>query len=98
MTFAKHVGQPPPFDAAAAAKAPTGKAWENFPDWARWIGGLGKFDGKGLRDVVEANASGLDAVKANIDQHKAADDARHQTVDTRLAAIEAQLVDSPFPG
>lgn len=97
MPYAKHTTTPPPFDAAAAAKAPTGPAWERFPEWKRWVEATGSQDGRGLKDVVEANAIGMDRLKIDVDAHKTADDARHQQVNTRLAAIEAQLANSPFP-
>lgn len=67
MSYAKHVGQPPALDAANMVKDGT-KAAQAFPAWKRWVGGEGEFDGKGLRDVVEANAGGLDRVKADVDQ------------------------------
>ena len=57
-----------------------------------------EFDGKGLRDVVDANAQYLDAVKEDLDAHRAADATRHQTINQRLAALEAAAASAPFPG
>jgi hypothetical protein len=97
MPYAKHTSTPPPFDATAAAKAPTSNAWEKFPEWKRWVEATGSQDGRGLKDVIEANAIGMDKLKVDIDAHKTGDDARHKTIDNRLAAIEAQLTTAPFP-
>jgi hypothetical protein len=107
---AKKPTQPPASDFSTMEKAwydnlkrPDGKPYEVFnaktlTTWKRWVGGEAEFDGTGLRDVVNANAQHLDAVEENLNAHKAADNERHATISTRLAAIEAQLEDSPFPG
>lgn len=84
-------------------KRPDGKPYEVFnkatlTTWKRWVGGEFEFDGKGLRDVVNANAIYLDEVKEGLDAHKAADASRHQTVNQRLAALEAAASQNPFPG
>lgn len=86
MTFAKHTTTPPPFDAAAAAKAPTSSAWEKFPEWKRWVEATGSQDGKGIKDVVEANALGLDKLKADLDEHSQ----RLAIAEQRLTALEAR--------
>lgn len=66
--------------------------------WKQWVGGEAEFDGKGLRDVVNANALYADAVKADLDDHRRADLDRHQTINSRLAALEAAVQSPPFPG
>ena len=102
--------QPPPSDFSTMEKAwydnlrrPDGKPYEVFNNqtltkWKRWVGGEFEFDGKGLRDVVDANAQYLDAVKEDLDAHRAADATRHQTINQRLAALEAAAASAPFPG
>ena len=84
-------------------RRPDGKPYEVFNNqtltkWKRWVGGEFEFDGKGLRDVVDANAQYLDAVKEDLDAHRAADATRHQTINQRLAALEAAAASAPFPG
>lgn len=97
MSYAKHVPQPPPFDAAAAAKAPTGKAWEKFAEWKRWVEATGTQDGRGMRDVVEANAIGLDKLKAQTDA-QADQHARLQQQVNQLSQKVASLETMPpFP-
>ena len=80
-----------------------GKPYEVFNNqtltkWKRWVGGEFEFDGKGLRDVVMANAVYADQVKEDLDAHKAADLNRHQIANQRLAALEAAVANPPFPG
>lgn len=65
--------------------------------WKRWVGGEFEFDGKGLRDVVMANAIYADQVKDDLDAHKAADQARHAALNQRVAALEAAAQTNPFP-
>jgi len=71
-----------------------------FPATMRWLRGDAEFDGvgKSVADTVNANADFLNAVKADVDKHKSVDDARHIDISARLAAIEAQLSNTPFPG
>lgn len=98
MPYAKHTSTPPPFDANAAAKAPTSAAWEKFPEWKRWVEATGTQDGRGLKDVVEANAIGMDKLKGNVDEHADAI-ARHFQLIQQMAARISQLETSPpFPG
>jgi hypothetical protein len=61
-----------------------------FPRFVHWV--------RALRDVVNANALGLDALKLDVDKHESADDIRHKTINDRLAALEAQQTVVPFPG
>lgn len=101
--------QPPAGDFSTFSKAlndnvkrPDGQPYAVFgdgtlPRFTRWVGGTAEFDGTGLRDVVNANAQYLDEVKSGLDKHKIADAERHQTVNQRLAALEAQAASSPFP-
>lgn len=101
--------QPPAFDAATTWKVldtelrkDDGSGYQvfqdkAFPRWKRWVDGTAEFDGTGLRDVVNANAIHLDAVEENLNAHKAADASGHQTINQRLAALEAQSQTSPFP-
>lgn len=84
-------------------KRPDGQPYEVFNNqtltkWKRWVGGEFEFDGKGLRDTVMANAIYVDGVKADLDDHRSADLARHQLVNQRLAALEAAVQNPPFPG
>lgn len=102
--------QPPASDFSTMEKAwydnlkrPDGQPYEVFNNktltkWKRWVGGELEFDGVGLRDVVNANALFADQVKEDLDAHKAADLSRHQTVNQRLAALEAAVTNPPFPG
>ena len=69
-----------------------------MPRWARWINGTGEFDGKGLRDVINTNAIYLDDVKNDLDAHKTVDNARHTSLAQRVAALEGQNTNAPFPG
>ncbi len=95
MSFAKLPTQPPSFDAGAFAKhvGITDADVKNFQSWKRWCGGELEFDGTGLRDVVAANAVGLNAVKANLDQA----DGQITQLFERVTALEAQPR-LPFPG
>lgn len=102
--------QPPASDFSTMEKAwydslkrPDGKPYEVFNNltltkWKRWVGGEAEFDGEGLRDVVNTNAIFVDAVKGDLDDHRSADLARHQTINQRLAALEAAVANPPFPG
>ena len=72
-----------------------------LPRFTRWVGGTAEFDGKGLRDVINANAIHLDAVEGNLNQHKDADNARHSALRADLTALQAEveaLQSGPFPG
>lgn len=101
--------QPPAsdFDAMEDAwftnlRRPDGQPYQVFANqtltkWKRWVGGEFEFDGKGLRDVVNANAIYLDEVKDGLDAHKAADQSRHSAINQRLAALEAAAQTNPFP-
>lgn len=91
MPFAKHVGQPPALDAAGMVKGDNPAA-QKFPPWKRWVEGTSEFDGKGLRDVVEANANGLNTVKVDVDEHAQ----RLSQAEARIAALEARPV-AGFP-
>jgi len=86
MPYAKHTTDPPPFDAAAAAKAPTSAAWEKFPEWKRWVEATATQDGRGLKDVIEANAIGMDKLKIDSDEHAQ----RLALCEQRLTALEAR--------
>lgn len=102
--------QPPAFDASTHEKVLYDEVRKDdgspyavfadkaFPQWKRWVDGTAEFDGKGLRDVVNANAIYLDEVKDGLDAHKAADQSRHAAVNQRLAALEAAVQSPPFPG
>lgn len=71
----------------------------NLTKWKRWVGGeKPDFDGTGLRDIVKTNAINLNELSDTLQAHLAADNARHQTINTRLAVLEAQPTGSPlFP-
>lgn len=98
MTFAKHVGQAPPFDAKAfgTTAGAAQRALDGFVDWKQWTEGSSEFDGSGLRDVVEANAGALDDLKGDFDQHRTLDNSRHASLAARVAALESQPA-VPFP-
>jgi hypothetical protein len=70
-----------------------------IPLWKRWVGGEGPdMDGVGLRDVVQANAVYLDAVKRDLDDFRENNGVAHSSFSSRLAALEAQQTTAPFPG
>lgn len=64
-----------------------------LPVWKRWVGGEGDQDGVGLRDVVQANAVFLDAVKNDTD----ALEAKVGNLANRVKALE-DAPSAPFPG
>lgn len=76
--------QPPAADLSALVKRvdalsqraglePLGLGATRLPAWKRWVGGeKPEYDGTGLRDVVDANARYLDAVKGDVDTHSQA--------------------------
>lgn len=51
-----------------------------------------------LTDTVNALTDFSHDIKEDLDAHKAADQSRHQTVNSRLAALEAAVQSPPFPG
>ena len=67
--------------------------------WKRAVGGeKPDYDVIGLRDVVKTNAIYLDDVEEALHGHIAADQVRHNTINSRLAELEAQPSGSPlFP-
>lgn len=74
MGFAKLPTQAPQFDATALqtflnnVATKTGlKAPSGLVPWKRWTEATSEYDGSGLRDVVNANALGLNALKADVD-------------------------------
>lgn len=85
--------------AKKAGLAPLGAGAMALPRWKRWIGGeKPDFDVIGLRDVVKTNAINQNDIEDMMLAHIAADNARHQQVNTRLAALEAQPTGTPlFP-
>lgn len=95
MSFAKQPTQPPPFDAGAfgAHAGMTTADIKNWQAWKRWVGGELEQDGVGLRDVVSANALGLNAVKADTDGLQ--DDLA--ALKARVASLESKP-SVPFPG
>jgi len=78
---------------------PLGAGAMALSKWKRYVGGeKPDFDVNGLRDIVKTNAIYLDNVEDALITHLAADNARHQSIATRLAALEAQPSGSPlFP-
>ena len=95
MGFAKLPSQAPAFDAAGLAKALklTDAQTRQLVAWKRWAEATSEFDGTGLRDVVAANAQGLNAVKANVDSHTAS----ISELTARVRTLEARP-SIPFPG
>lgn len=101
--------QAPAFDATAhelalynSVRKPDGTPYLVFADkalpaWKRWVEASGEFDGKGLRDVVNANALFLDAVKGQVDTVDAREAAHNTATDARLDRLEAAHSYSPFP-
>lgn len=101
--------QPPAFDASAHEKVlydevrkDDGSGYQVFQDkalalWKRWVGGEGEFDGKGLRDVVQTNAVYLDSVKGDLDDFRENNGVAHNSFNSRLAALESQIQNPPFP-
>lgn len=70
-----------------------------IPAWKRWVGGeKPDHDGKGLRDVVATNAVMLDDVKGDLDNFRENNGVAHNSFNSRLAALEAQIGNPPFPG
>lgn len=69
-----------------------------LPTWKRWVGGETEYDGSGLRDVVNANAIALDAVKNSLDTFKDNSATVNAEQNQRLSALEAQITNPPFPG
>lgn len=113
MGFAKHPSQPPDFDTVAfakrlreiAAKVGLGPfdalADNRLPKYFRWINSTVEYDGAdkgGIRDVVDANAYALEDLKGDFDQHRTLDNARHASLSQRVAALEGQQTNVPFPG
>lgn len=98
MSYAKHTTTPPPFDAAAAAKAPTSSAWEKFPEWKRWVEATATQDGRGLKDVVEANAIGMDRLKVDVDAHTESLAKQFITIQQLAQRVSALEESPPFPG
>lgn len=103
-------GEPPAADMSAllnkvnelCAKtgvAKLGKGAIALSRWKRYVGGeKPDFDVIGLRDVVKTNAINQNDIEDTLLAHIAADNARHQSVNTRLAVLEAQPTGSPlFP-
>ena len=97
MSFAKIPSQPPQFDAGAfgthAGLTPADV--KNFQSWKRWLNAELEFDGAdkgGLRDVVAANAQGLNAVKADNDRQ----DGQITTLFEEVTALKARPP-VPFP-
>lgn len=105
MSFAKHTSDPPPFDATAANNAflkrllkDDGSPFQvflggGFQKLNRWLLGIGEYDGIGLKDVVEANADGLDSIKSHVDLNSG----KLLDLEDRVAALEAQPAPRPFP-
>ena len=110
MAFSKKPSQPPPLDTKnfvarlrdIAAKVGLGPFPvfndDGLPKFHRWVRGEGEYDAVGLRDVVNANAYGLDAVKNDLDAHKELDLERHNRLAMRVTALEGQNTNAPFPG
>ncbi len=98
MSFAKQPTQAPDFDATALTnqlqKGPiTAAVAKQLVKWKRWVEASNEYDGVGLRDVVAANAQGLDAVKLNLDQNSTV----LEGLNERLTVLENRP-QTPFPG
>lgn len=93
MSYAKHTTTPPPWSAADAVKKMTPAAWAAFVEWKRWVEATSTQDGRGLKDVIEANAIGLDKLKIVSDEHAQ----RLAEAERRLLVVEARpSVGFPF--
>lgn len=109
MAFSKKPTQPPDMDTKAFVKRLreiTAKVGlgpfsvyndEYLPVFHRWLRSEGEFDGAGLRDVVNANAYALDDVKTDLDAHKVTENTRYTALAQRVAALEGQQTNTPFP-
>lgn len=97
MAYAKHTTDPPPFDAAAAVKGGAA-AWQKFPEWKRWVEATATQDGRGLKDVIEANAIAVDKLKVDLDQTKEAGAQLFQTVSALAQRVSSLETTPPFPG
>lgn len=69
---------------------------EYFPRFVRWVKGTGEYDGKGLRDVVNANAVMLDGVKEHLDRIDEREQDHHIAQANRLSALEEGQGFVPF--
>lgn len=99
MAFAKLPGQPPPFDAGAfgAHAGLTPADTKNFQLWKQWVGGELVYDGTGLRDVVNADAIALNALKADYDQFHTLAAGQIVELFQRVTELESRPA-VPFPG
>ena len=95
--FAKHTTDPPPFSASDAVKGMT-PPWAKFPEWKRWVEATSTQDTRGLKDVVEANARGLDVLKVDLDKTQEAGAQLSQAVVQLTARVSALESTPPFPG
>ena len=94
---AKQPTQAPDFDATAFTnqlqKGPiTAAVAKQLVKWKRWSEASAEYDGVGLRDVVAANATFLNAVKLNVDQNSIVID----SLTDRVTALENRPT-VPFP-
>ena len=81
MAFTKKPSAPPPFDAAAftnalKANSPISPAVATqYIAWKQWVESTNAYDGAakgGLRDVLDADAKAVDALKGDVDIHSQA--------------------------
>jgi ABC-type branched-subunit amino acid transport system substrate-binding protein len=79
--YTKKPSAPPPFDAAAFTKALaanqpiSANLATQYIAWKQWVESSNAFDGAdrgGLRDVLDANAKGVDRLKGDVDIHSQA--------------------------
>jgi hypothetical protein len=102
MAYTKKPSGPPVFDAAAFTKALTTGAKisaataAQYIAWKQWVESTNAYDGAdkgGLRDVLNADALAIDALKANVD----AQGDRLNLHAARLDAVEAYQAAQPRP-
>jgi hypothetical protein len=102
MSYAKHPAKPPDFNATSftnalkANQAITPALAAQFITWKRFVEASNQYDGVdagGLRDVVDANAYGLEGLKTNVDSNSVV----IESLNERVTALEARP-QTPFPG
>ena len=72
----------------------------SIADWKRWVESTDRWAGAaagGLRDVINANAGQLDAMKLHLDNVDGREQLHYQDCKDDIASLEAKLTQRPFP-